>query len=275
MSKHWKKDYEKQLSLAEKSIYPMVRKYYESNYFKGVDNFVASGNTNYISLFNYGELEKLYIDMYETVAMRFAKWYARYFDKYEQKGTDPNKFITIWLIAFNNYAKQNAATNVALVSGTAKKSLVKITQRLMSDPDFATLGADERARILRKQFKRYSRFQALRLVRTESARAGNYGIEQSALKVYAGRKLKKRWMTSMDGRERAWHGAANGQEVDFDKPFLVGGEYLQRPGEGSARNVVNCRCSMFPFPVPEPANPLAGLGNVAAGLIAGELLTTD
>tara|TARA_R100000734_G_C3306283_1_gene96768 strand:+ start:155 stop:982 length:828 start_codon:yes stop_codon:yes gene_type:complete len=275
MSKHWKKDYEKQLSLAEKSIYPMVRKYYESNYFKGVDNFVASGNTNYISLFNYGELEKLYIDMYETVAMRFAKWYARYFDKYEQKGTDPNKFITIWLIAFNNYAKQNAATNVALVSGTAKKSLVKITQRLMSDPDFATLGADERARILRKQFKRYSRFQALRLVRTESARAGNYGIEQSALKVYAGRKLKKRWMTSMDGRERAWHGAANGQEVDFDKPFLVGGEYLQRPGEGSARNVVNCRCSMFPFPVPEPPNPLAGLGNVAAGLIAGELLTTD
>ena len=100
-------------------------------------------------------------------------------------------------------------------------------------------------------------------------------------------------MTSMDGRERAWHGAANGQEVDFDKPFLVDGEYMQRPGEGSARNVVNCRCSMFPFPVPEPANPfanlgalsaaliagdsnpLANIGGIAAGLIAGELLTTD
>ena len=75
-------------------------------------------------------------------------------------------------------------------------------------------------------------------------------------------------------RER-WHGAANGQEVDFDKPFLVGGEYMQRPGEGSARNVINCRCSMFPFPVPEPANPLANIGGIAAGLIAGELLTTD
>lgn len=275
MSKQWKKDYEQQLSLAEKSIYPMVRKFYESNYNKGVDNFINTGSTDYPSLFKYGDLEKLYIDMYETVAMRFAKWYALYFDKYEQKGTDPNKFITIWLIAFNNYAKQNAATNVVLVSGTAKKSLVKITQRLMSDPDFATTGADEKARILRKQFKRYSRVQALRLVRTESARAGNYGIEQSAMKVYAGRQMKKRWMTSMDGREREWHGAANGQEVDFDKPFLVGGEYMQRPGEGSARNVVNCRCSMFPFPVPEPANPLANIGGIAAGLIAGELLTTD
>ena len=275
MSKQWKKDYEQQLSLAEKSIYPMVRKFYESNYNKGVDNFINTGSTDYPSLFKYSDLEKLYIDMYETVAMRFAKWYARHFDKYEQKGTDPKKFITIWLIAFNNYAKQNAATNVVLVSGTAKKSLIKITQRLMSDPDFATTGADEKARILRKQFKRYSRVQALRLVRTESARAGNYGIEQSAMKVYAGRQMKKRWMTSMDGRERAWHGAANGQEVDFDKPFLVGGEYIKRPGEGSARNVINCRCSMFPFPVPEPANPFANLGALSAALIAGDSLTTD
>ena len=102
MSKQWKKDYEQQLSLAEKSIYPMVRKFYESNYNKGVDNFINTGSTDYPSLFKYSDLEKLYIDMYETVAMRFAKWYARYFDKYEQKGTDPKKFITIWLIAFNN-----------------------------------------------------------------------------------------------------------------------------------------------------------------------------
>jgi hypothetical protein len=275
MSKQWKKDYEKQLSLAEKSITPTVTRFYQSNYYKGVDNFINNGSTDYPSLFTYSDIEKLYIEIYEKVAMRFAKWYARYFDKYEQKGTDPNKFITVWLIAFNQFAKRNAATNVVLVSGTAKKTLVKLTQRLMSDPDFATLGADERARILRKQFNRYSRYQALRLVRTESARAGNYGIEQSAMKVYAGRQMKKRWMTSMDGREREAHGRANGQEVDFDKPFSVGGEYIQRPGEGSAANVVNCRCSMFPFPVPEPPNPFANVGALSTALIAGDSLTTD
>lgn len=275
MSKQWKKDYEQQLSLAEKSILPSVSRFYKSNYYKGIDNFIESGSTNYQALFNYADLEKLYIDIYEKVAMRFAKWYARYFDKYEQKGTDPNKFITVWLLAFNNYAKQNAATNVVLVSGTAKKTLIRVTQRLMSDPDFAVRGADEKARILRKQFNRYTRYQALRLVRTESAKAGNYGIEQSATKVYAGRKLKKRWMTSMDGREREAHGRANGQEVDFEKPFNVGGEYIKRPGEGSARNVVNCRCSMFPFPVPEPPNPLANIGALATGIIAGSSITTD
>ena len=275
MSKQWKTDYEKQLSLAEISITPKVRRFYQSNYYKGVDNFINSGSTDYQSLFTFSDIQQLYIDIYETVSMRFAKWYARYFDKYEEKGTDPNKFITVWLLAFNNYAKLNAATNVVLVSGTAKKTLVTLTQRLMSDPDFATKGADEKARILRKQFNRYSRFQALRLVRTESARAGNFGIEQSALKVYAGRTLKKRWMTSMDGKERSWHGAANGQEVDFDKPFLVDGEYMQRPGEGSARNVINCRCSMMPFPVPEPPNPLANIGALSSALIAGQSLTTD
>ena len=275
MSKQWKKDFEEQLSLAEKSITPTVTRFYKSNYYKGVDNFINNGATDYVSLFKYEDFEKLYIEIYEKVSMRFAKWYARYFDKYEQKGTDPNKFITVWLIAFNQFAKRNAATNVVLVSGTAKKTLVKLTQRLMSDPDFATLGADERARILRKQFDRYSRYQALRLVRTESVRAGNYGIEQSALKVYAGRKMKKRWMTTMDTETRDAHAAVNGKEEDFDKPFLVGGEYIQRPGEGSARNVVNCRCSMSPFPVPEPPNPFANVGALSAALIAGDSLTTD
>ena len=275
MSKQWKKDFEEQLSKAEKSITPTVTRFYKSNYYKGVDNFINNGATDYVSLFKYEDFEKLYIEIYEKVAMRFAKWYARYFDKYEQKGTDPNKFITVWLIAFNQFAKRNAATNVVLVSGTAKKTLIKLTQRLMSDPDFATLGADERARILRKQFNRYSRYQALRLVRTESVRAGNYGIEQSALKVYAGRQLKKRWMTTMDTETRDAHAAVNGKEEDFNKPFLVGGEYIQRPGEGSAKNVVNCRCSMFPFPVPEPPNPFANVGALSAALIAGDSLTTD
>ena len=56
MSKQWKKDYEQQLSLAEKSILPSVSRFYKSNYYKGIDNFIESGSTNYQALFNYGDL---------------------------------------------------------------------------------------------------------------------------------------------------------------------------------------------------------------------------
>ena len=57
-------------------------------------------------------------------------------------------------------------------------------------------------------------------------------------------------MTSVDGRERAAHRGADGQIVDVKERFLVGVELLFHPGDpaGSAKNVVNCRCSTAPFP---------------------------
>ena len=246
--KQWRDDYAKQLSIAEKKITPKIKKYYQKEYFKGVDNFIETGNPDYQSLFKFDFFKQIYIDIYESVSMQFAKWYAKNYEKYEVKAQNTDQYISIWRAAFSFYASQVAATNVVLVSNTAKQTLIRITQRLYSDPDFVSLGADERAKILRNQFSKYSRYQALRLVRTESVRAASFGVEQSALQVFAGRNLKKQWITSMDGKEREWHAFANNQTVDFNKPFLVGGEYMKRPGEGSARNVINCRCSMIPFP---------------------------
>lgn len=271
--KQWRDDYEKQLSLAEKKITPKIAKYYEREYNKGVKNFIETNQTDYQLLFKYELFENIYQDIYESVSMRFAVWYAKNISKYNMKA-DPKRFMSTWRSAFAYYAGKVAATNVVLVSGTAKKTLVRITQRLYRDPNFISLGADERARVLRKQFKRYSRVQALRLVRTESCRAANFGIEQSAFSVHAGKKLKKQWITSMDGKEREWHAAANNQIVDMDKPFIVGGENMMRPGEGSARNVINCRCSMIPYPDGDQNNPLGNnnLNLVGGILIANELL---
>ena len=48
-------------------------------------------------------------------------------------------------------------------------------------------------------------------------------------------------VTFFDNKTRDWHADAHNQTVDFEKSFEVGGELMQRPGEGSARNVVNCR----------------------------------
>ena len=243
----WRKDYDRQLTIAENKILPKVRKFYKSQYYKGVNTFIESGDIDYKSVFNFDDIKKLYLDIIPDVCMRFAIWYFRNSDKYQVKKS-PRDYTRTWKAAFNYYAGQVAATNVTLVSGTAKKSLVSVIQKLYRDPDFITMGADQKARILRKQFDKYSRYQAMRLVRTESLRGASFGIEQSALQVYAGRKLKKQWVTFFDNKTRDWHADAHNQIVDFEKPFEVGGENMQRPGEGSARNVINCRCSMVPFP---------------------------
>jgi len=243
----WRDEYDRQLTLSQRQLARKVQKYYEAEYNKGVKNFVETGDTGYTSLFKYSFFDNIYRELYNTVSMRFAKWYARNFTEYTQK-KDITDFEREWDNAFDYYAKKVAATNVVLVKGTAQKTLIRITQRLMRDPDYYTKGAEERARILRSKFKGYSRVQALRFVRTESLRAASYGIEQSAYKVYAGRKLMKQWVTFIDNNTRDWHTDANNQVKEFEEDFEVGGEYMRRPGEGSGFNVINCRCSMIPFP---------------------------
>lgn len=60
--------------------------------------------------------------------------------------------------------------------------------------------------------------------------------------------MGKEWMCSCDERSRAAHIAADGQIVPVDEPFIVDGEKLMHPGDGSlgasASNVIGCRCTM-------------------------------
>lgn len=56
---------------------------------------------------------------------------------------------------------------------------------------------------------------------------------------------QKKWCTVGDNRVRDAHADTEGQIVDIDEYFLVGGEYGLFPGDTehlSAENTVNCRC---------------------------------
>ena len=95
--------------------------------------------------------------------------------------------------------------------------------------------------------------KAERIVRTELTRA--YSMAQAAsLNSIAGQlpdetrpKLMKTWISAKHpGRTRPAHWEADGQTVPYDKPFIVGGEELDFPGDpkGSAANTINCLCRM-------------------------------
>lgn len=81
-----------------------------------------------------------------------------------------------------------------------------------------------------------------RIIRTEANRAINYGNELAADKFEY--KTQKRWVAVHDSRTRHWHLDADGQTVNQDGTFSVGGEQLEFPGDpnGSRANTINCRC---------------------------------
>ena len=84
--------------------------------------------------------------------------------------------------------------------------------------------------------------RAEKIARTETH--NTVGAATQETYIAAGVK-KHEWLTTIDGREREWHAAINGEIVNINEPFSNG---LMFPGDsnGSAEEVVNCRCSLLP-----------------------------
>ena len=59
---------------------------------------------------------------------------------------------------------------------------------------------------------------------------------------------KKEWLTARDERVRDAHVLADGQIVETNNPFYVGGDYLMYPSDprGKPENIINCRCVVLP-----------------------------
>jgi hypothetical protein len=84
------------------------------------------------------------------------------------------------------------------------------------------------------------------IARTETHNAATYGAEEAARSSELA--YRRQWISAGDARTRADHAAAHGQTRGPNESFLVGGESMPRPGVGSARNVVNCRCVLRYLP---------------------------
>ena len=82
------------------------------------------------------------------------------------------------------------------------------------------------------------------IARTEVIGASNVGSLEAAKSI--GLPMTKDWIATRDDRTRDDHLEADGQVVDLDGKFTVGGESLECPGDpdGSAGNNINCRCTL-------------------------------
>lgn len=93
-----------------------------------------------------------------------------------------------------------------------------------------------------------NRDSAIRTARTAITAAQNGGRQAAAEEAEKmGIIIQKEWISIIDNRTRHAHVEADRQVVDLHAPFIVGGEKLMFPGDGSMGasgwNLYNCRCS--------------------------------
>tara|TARA_Y100000310_G_scaffold339594_1_gene432737 strand:+ start:506 stop:2662 length:2157 start_codon:yes stop_codon:yes gene_type:complete len=124
----------------------------------------------------------------------------------------------------------------------------KETARLITD-EIATANAEgETITQIQKRVSRVfgmsKEFRTERIARTETVSAANEGHVQAYLQANV---AQMQWVTTLDDRTREGHADADGQVVDVGKGFYVDGEVLRAPGDGSAYNAINCRCTTIPL----------------------------
>ena len=246
------KGWTRQLDIAEKEQDRLFSQYFYSQYKQMIDDYLVNRRVeNVDTYFQLTSLNELYKNLYLKIGTRMAKWYMKNYEKYINK-QDVEQYEDIWNQKFTYLGETIAGERIVSISGNRKKEFLRFLRKKMSESDFQQLGEAQAGRILRKKFRNMSVMNAKRIVRTESVNAANFATNMTAVDVFGKDNLIKEWITSMDGRERQAHAAANGQQVNMNEKFIVMGEQLSHPGDssGSAGNVINCRCTSAPIPKP-------------------------
>lgn len=137
--------------------------------------------------------------------------------------------------------KKAVKRGIDLVYGK-KQITASVTSGILQGKSIKGLADDLQIRI-----PTMNRDSAIRTARTAITGAQNAGRQDSYVAAEKmGIKTRKQWIATKDDRTRHEHGIADGQTVDYDQPFDVGGENIMFPGDpsGSPWNVYNCRCTM-------------------------------
>ncbi len=205
------------------------------------------------------EMAKVIRELYRSVGTKWAQLtYSRLLP--ETRGQKFNQFIYqekgfgfnyLWTQFILEYLKQFLLDKITFrIAETTREALL----RTMSVALASGMSIDQTVDQLENW--PYERFQAARIVRTETNRAANVGsTAQAETSKY---EQQKEWQSAEDNRVRgnpvtgkkdhADHWSLDGVKIDADDVFhdLRNGDQLMFPGDpkASAASTINCRCKV-------------------------------
>lgn len=162
-------------------------------------------------------------------------------------------FATFMLNAALRYISDEVIRQrITNVETTTRVSLVRLIARAFIDG----LTQTETVKSILEVIGSISKVRARTIARTETHGAANYGANVAAKRTDL--PMNREWISAQDKRTRTTedgdlfdHVGANGQIVGAEEPFQIakldgGVEALMFPGDpnGSAGNVINCRCAL-------------------------------
>ena len=154
-----------------------------------------------------------------------------------------------WLSSLRRYATQRAGSNIVIVSGTWKTSLVELARSIMEE-DLSQGVERLTKRIYEGYLATLEKWQCRRIAQTEAMIGMADASNLAAKTLDVG--FTKQWCISGLGNTRASHELMDGVTVDEDEPFVLPGGMLMYPHDTSmgadASEIINCACACIRRP---------------------------
>jgi len=232
----------------EKRAYKELRKVFKkwNNKVFGIEFRENSINEQLISTINSQDMYNTYYSIYFNIGSLHGTRVGKNINVELNKDFTVPNFMELFEQNLPLFLNKYGITRIQQVHKTYLADIANLFNSRLKDGKTLKETTNEVFKVMKSP--RFYKWQAERIARTETTAAANYGAIESG-KV-SGFMMEKLWISAMDNRTRDDHSSTNRQKRDERLPFNVGGESLMYPGDpnGSAGNVINCRCGIAVIP---------------------------
>jgi SPP1 gp7 family putative phage head morphogenesis protein len=232
----------------EKRAYKELRKVFKkwNNKVFGIELQENSINQQLMANINANDMYTTYYNIYFNIGVLHGTRVGRSINVELNKDFTIPKFMTEFEKNLPLFLNKYGITRIQQVHKTYLEDVSKLFSDRLKEGKTLKETTSEVFKVMKSP--RFYKYQAERIARTETTAAANYAAVQSG--SVSGFVMEKRWISALDKRTRDPHASTNGQRVGEKEMFIVGGENLLYPGDpnGSAGNVINCRCTIAVIP---------------------------
>lgn len=185
----------------------------------------------------------MFREMYTTIGIAHGNRVNKELEKVKKANVLFNEVLLREILLF---LSTDGGVKIVSVRDTLANDIIKTIKDSLGE-NATVIDLQNAIYALISKSQSFYKWQALRIARTETTSASNFAAIKAAQE--SDLVLDKMWISVQDNRTRITpfdHLDMNGQKQELEKPFFVGGQNIQYPGDvnASAGNVINCRCTI-------------------------------
>lgn len=194
--------------------------------------------------------EQMYLEIYKEIGLKHGRRVGAYINRQiNQKDFSFGTFADLFLADVQKMLLGQGGSKIVTVRQNYIDFLMELITKQYNEGKTTSEVTDAIYKYIRS--REFYRWQGMRIARTETTTASNFAAVRAS--AVSGVVMEKVWISAQDSRTRRIpedkfdHYSMNGQTVLLTESFNVSGEQLEYPGDqqnGSAGNVINCRCTV-------------------------------